>query len=336
MDNHTVHNQKESVLNSDTLSIDSFSSEEHELVLGKRLEEDCIDMFSSQDTHSDIGDFQPVNNKRQKTTEKNAEEFDLLQDNITLDEFSFDMNVSEDQSFDSSIEDFNSTQEERLHVPNQTQGSQIPHFTSTSQPVIPLPKTPAYLRHSYVERNNQKYIDFKKGGIAEKAIALEIRQKKAFDTWEHDVNALMAKYGSIVKVCSKSPGSQAFRLIESWVERGLVFSWCVPLKESEILQITSISAQNSFASWSENTQDTIEDFSQSQPLPPYQPEDNDQRFLMVFSFAYVSTKISREVFVQKESCVGIWPPWSESELDISGQRHKVYLITRFKSDVIYS
>lgn len=146
----------------------------------------------------------------------------------------------------------------------------------------------------------------------------------------------MAKYGSIIKVCNKSPESQAFRLIDPWIERGLVFSWCVSLKESEIVQVVGpMTPGNSQISWNEDTQDIIEDFSQPKPLPPYEPEENEERFLMVFSFAYIATTVSKDMFVKNERCVGIWPPWTESEIDVNNRRQKVYLITRFKSDVIY-
>lgn len=141
---------------------------------------------------------------------------------------------------------------------------------------------------------------------------------------------LVAKYGSIIKVCSQSPGSRLFRLMDPWIERGLVFAWCVPLKESEIQQVVGTPVSSQF-SREEDSQDIIEDFSQPSSLPPYEPEQGEERLLMAFSFCFINTTVSKDTFVQKEKCVGIWPPWTEME----GEDEKVYLVTRFKSDVIY-
>ncbi|CAO3700006.1 unnamed protein product [Rhizopus stolonifer] len=308
-------------------SIDSFSSDELLETTGNHLHpEDYIYTFSSQETDLQFSrqNFKKNQdkNKRRKILNESREENlvndELLNDPLFTGENSFDIRSPDIKTLGSPIDDFSSEEEEtqRSRRPPISQGSQVPNFTGISRPTVPLPKIPEYLRRSHVERNHKKFIEFKKGGVAERALAVEIKQKEDFIIWENGVNAMMAKYGSIIKVCNKSPESQAFRLIDPWVERGLVFSWCVSLKESEIVQVVGpMTPGNSQISWNEDTQDIIEDFSQPKPLPPYEPEENEERFLIAFSFAYIATTVSKDMFVKNERCVGVWPPWTESEID---------------------
>lgn len=143
----------------------------------------------------------------------------------------------------------------------------------------------------------------------------------------------MAKYGSIVKVCQKQPEVYLFRMINTWAEGNLVFSWCVLLKDEEIQYLLSNDTEEP------NTQtDSIQDFySQKIPtLPDYIPQEDDEKMLFAFSFCFTSTRVSLQNFIENEQVVGIWPDWSEVNMELDGHGPcEVNLARRFKANSIY-
>ncbi|KAG1143628.1 hypothetical protein G6F37_008432 [Rhizopus arrhizus] len=261
--------------------------ESAELIESQPLTEDDIDSFSSQEMHptakrpqESSRETQPKKQKRlqeSKEEERRDVESFELKDMLTMEESISDVPTPDASTLDSPIEEFSSAEEEevkavsRVTAPMPLTRGLEPKFTNLLRPAVPLPTLPQYLRRRHLNREDKKFIEFKKGGIAEKALSTLVRQRDEFNAWERGVNASMAKYGSIIKVCSQSPGSRLFRLMDPWIERGLVFAWCVPLKESEIQQVIGTPVSSQF-SREEDSQDIIEDFSQPSSLPPYEPE----------------------------------------------------------------
>ncbi|KAI9478293.1 MAG: hypothetical protein EXX96DRAFT_243008 [Benjaminiella poitrasii] len=196
-----------------------------------------------------------------------------------------------------------------------------------------------------IEGSIGKYAQFKKGGLADTARRAITKEKESFHEWEETVNSQMAEYGSIVKVCRLQPESHLYRMIERWTEGGLVFAWCVPLKEEEIryllpeegASLHSINSSNN-GSFSNTQNDSIKDFASQTTLslPTYLSQSESEKELFAFSFAYVSGYVPVRKFIEKEQVVGIWPTWTK--FDIATEKYglcKVNFATRFKANSIY-
>lgn len=148
------------------------------------------------------------------------------------------------------------------------------------------------------------------------------------------MSGIVAKYGSIVKVCLKQPEVYLFRMIKTWAEGGLVFSWCVLLKDEEIQFLLS----NDEGSVPNTQSDSIKDFqSQRIPsLPDYIPQEDDEKILFAFSFCFTNSRVSLQNFIEHEQVVGIWPDWSEVSLELDNYGPcEVNLARRFKANSIY-
>jgi hypothetical protein len=117
-------------------------------------------------------------------------------------------------------------------------------------------------------------------------------------------------------------------MLETWVDRGLVFSYCVLLNEEEMDQVLGSDPRT-------NGEDAIEEFSQPCSLPPYEYKEGEARVLLLFSFAYMNPAISKNRFIKNEKLVGIWPPLNHLRLDFGQGEEDVLIVTRFKADSIY-
>lgn len=151
---------------------------------------------------------------------------------------------------------------------------------------------------------------------------------------------LVAKYGSMAKICQKEHVCPLYRMTDTWLEGGLVFSWCITLDQDDIVildtsqkntQTDSINDRASQSTtWSFATPNYI--------LPEYEPSQDEKRSLIAFSFAYMHnvSKVLISKFVNEEKVVGIWPGWTEYDATLADYGTvKVRLVTKFKADSIY-
>ncbi|KAI7906057.1 uncharacterized protein BX663DRAFT_498631 [Cokeromyces recurvatus] len=186
----------------------------------------------------------------------------------------------------------------------------------------------------HIEGTIRNSTRFKKGGLADTAMTHIIKEKKSFCEWEEKVNSQMAEYGSIVKVCQLHPESCLYRMIERWTEGGLIFAWCIPLKEEEIQYLLPEDG----SSLSNTQNDSIKDFASQTTLslPTYLSQSENEKELFAFSFAYVTGYVSVKKFIEKEQVVGIWPRWTK--IDIETEKYglcQANLAIRFKANSIY-
>lgn len=150
----------------------------------------------------------------------------------------------------------------------------------------------------------------------------------------------MAKYGSMAKICQKQPVCSLYRMTDTWLEGGLVFSWCVPLDYNSIVFLDSSQKNTQTESTNDMTsQSTSWSFgTPNYILPEYESSQGGERILFAFSFAYMHnvSKMSMNKFVNEEKVVGIWPGWSEYDATLADYGSvKVNLATKFKADSIY-
>jgi hypothetical protein len=108
----------------------------------------------------------------------------------------------------------------------------------------------------------------------------------------------VAKYGSVTKVCTQDPQGRLCRILEIWVENGMVFSWCVDLTIEERQQLLAttghiLSQQQEYHRDDDNIQqDRDIGVSLSQPppsLPTYEPNNDDRPYVCVFATTYLKT-----------------------------------------------
>lgn len=142
----------------------------------------------------------------------------------------------------------------------------------------------------------------------------------------------MTQYGSLIEMyCQNDTDIFLFRMLETWSEGGLIFSWCVLLKEEEVELLRSRTALVD-----ENSQDAITEFT-SQPalrLPDYQHDSQEEKFLFAFSSVYLN--ITMERFITEEQVMGIWSTWTEIQVDLKDYGPcTVNLATRFKPNSVY-
>ncbi|KAI8884958.1 hypothetical protein K501DRAFT_332265 [Backusella circina FSU 941] len=205
----------------------------------------------------------------------------------------------------------------------------MPHFEpfEVSTPTLPEPELPQFARHHHSSKKKNN-IPFIKNGMADTALKSILREQEEFDVWERHINREMASSRSIAHVCSKSKDAHVCRMLETWVDRGLVFSYCVLLNDEEMEQVLVSNSRTT-------DDDVIEEFSQPSSLPPYEYKEGDARVLLLFSFAYMNPTISKKRFIENEKLVGIWPPLNHLKLDFGEGEEDVLIVTRFKADSIY-
>jgi hypothetical protein len=173
---------------------------------------------------------------------------------------------------------------------------------------------------------------------------------------------------SIVKACNSSNEEVfLFRMIKVWMERGLIFAWCVQLNQSEIdimmlqpppppPQSTpplSKDGNNSSKNGSSNSNSNSNNSSfdkydtssvfKSPPtintLPPYVENEAVEKILFAFSFSYHTNSSNifqlKEEFMKRNRVVAIWPPWDPIYVRLKEEEEEeiaVNLVTRFRAD----
>lgn len=145
------------------------------------------------------------------------------------------------------------------------------------------------------------------------------------------MSMLVVKKGLIANVCVSSEDAQLFRILQTWVDHGFIFACCTPLSQDEMDYILSTSLGHERNNANLND-DIVEDtYSQPMQLPPYNPDEEDEQFVFMFSFAYMHAPDSTRIKLLQEECVAIWPPWTRKTL----LDQDVYIVTRFMSQSIY-
>ncbi|KAI9490887.1 hypothetical protein BDB00DRAFT_835828 [Zychaea mexicana] len=180
----------------------------------------------------------------------------------------------------------------------------------------------------YTPKN--KPLDFKTDGPAADILRQISRAAEDHAAWESKVRAEMAKLGSLPQVCSLFDNATLFRVLDSWVERGLIFGRCVQVRPSELAHIMQ---QASGGNSDDDDDDMIEDLvSQPATLPPYTPIDGEQEYTFLFSFAHMPqiTSSVKTKFLQEE-CAAVWTPWTV----VSDTQREVYVATRFLTYSMY-
>ncbi|KAG0171222.1 hypothetical protein DFQ28_001087 [Apophysomyces sp. BC1034] len=215
--------------------------------------------------------------------------------------------------------------------------------TSTLQFKLPCTLPPIYRHDLRGDQQRQNPINFKHDGLAVKALEVITNEKNEHMVWNRRVRGesmsttlgpsinvcAVAKLGCVARACKTFGDAQLFRAIDMWKEHGLVFAWCVAVKDSEVSE-----ALNTLPS--DDGDDIIEeDFPPPVVLPPYTPSADDERCLFLFSFAYMQITVSMKSRFLMDNCVGIWAPWTVVPMVVNGEQHNVHIVTRFMTDSIY-
>lgn len=148
-----------------------------------------------------------------------------------------------------------------------------------------------------------------------------------------DMLLLVVNKGSIARLCVSSEEAQLFRIVQTWKDHGVLFGRCARLNQDEINYILRRERDNINTLGNTQQDDVIEEsYSQPVQLPPYDPGNEDEQFICVFSFAYMHAPDSTRNKFLNEEWVAIWPPWTHKKLPAE---RDIYIVTRFMSQSIY-
>ncbi|KAI8646123.1 hypothetical protein BD408DRAFT_410710 [Parasitella parasitica] len=231
----------------------------------------------------------------------------------------------------------------------------IPTSTSKTQPIVKKASKPEAKR-------------LKKEGLTDTALQTILRETELHEKWEYGINAQLAKYGNIAKVCKEvAKEAVLFWVNDSWLEGNLIFAWCTLMDEQEIEGWITIKQE---AEVEEAKVEQVEaeeeeladrllclmeddekiDTSVNNSTIKNHPDEallstinndrlpeHDDSFLFAFSLAYVKSRKYAKKFIEQERVVAVWPDsWSELQITLPKIGHFIANVTsKFKADSIY-
>lgn len=220
----------------------------------------------------------------------------------------------------------------------------IPTSTAKLKPIIKDTPKPVIQR-------------MKKEGLTDVALRTILKETELHEKWEDAMNAQLAQYGNIAKVC-KEVNSEAvlFWLLDSWIEGNLIFAWCTLMDEEEIDnwistkededeeegssgQFSSLMRIEDDCTSNKYGMSTIKSCPDDGLLTVMNDElsEPEEKFLFAFSLAYIKSRKYAKKFIEEERVVAVWPDdWSEIQITLPKIGHCIANLTsKFKADSIY-
>ncbi|ORZ20723.1 hypothetical protein BCR42DRAFT_409373 [Absidia repens] len=228
------------------------------------------------------------------------------------------------------------------------------NWHSVQKPAFILDHTNSSNNNNKNNATNKSQLPIKKDGLASMALDCINQEVRSFRVWQSSVLAEMAKHGSVSKVCQQDPEGRLCRILEMWVEHGMVFSWCVDLTIKEREQLLTTTKDGSGGSQQQQQQqqqqqrqsemddddiimqyDSDIDISSQQPLvlPTYEPSEDDRPYVCVFATTYLNGP--RKSIIAKlmtAQYMAMWAPWTTVPISVDGADLYVHIVTRFMMD----